>query len=701
MARERQPLLDSEWAGKAFLAPLSSLSDEVDERRRYFTSSSRKFVSAAIGGHFCVNPIPQFTENCDITHDAFFNKGIDSASRWWSEVLDDNAQYIHFRPGVPKFNSLTTFFGNFYNVNMGSITRSGRAPGLAYAVGRVLGTIGSLPLQPFILGGAIWRNMFNMPRGKYYYLSPTTYPYRFAVQTMMNAIMANLGMIAGSIDEETSKYYDNNVLPTTVDEATINRAYGGVLKRYGFMNNYGGIDVFAISTSAARLAVDFRGKLETSIESAMGSTASRDAPDNGTAKVWRRTAIDTIIANGVEANLASLEIRPSSLYEFEKAYESFTGSTNDDDDWANSSLFIPSTSEDDPDQGRWSRFKAYVTDSYKQFKSERDRGADFVTFRANWTGSQTDSFGNQSGDSSLSTKINSLSSRAREIRFNMADGNLVGGLPGEVLGFVGNKLKDLVSGALDSFQLSGAIALAGSAFADIQKMYQSSSADLNRTTFTMHLRSWSADDFVRIQNLYLPLAHIACLGLPRATGPGSYDGPFLVEVVNQGKTMIREGLVESITFERGVGDVGFGRNMEVLGIDVSVTVADLSSILSVPISGGVNKIAAAASGAIGVGTELITGVDANTVTSAVDSAISAVNKHTYGEDNKYTDWLATISSLPLESIIDPKRKWQLNMSRMRSDLASQRSPYNLGSKAFSLLPGEFVKVIFGETVGRY
>lgn len=701
MAKERKPLLDSEWAGKAFLVPQSSLSDEVDERRRYFTSSSRKFVSAALGGHFCVNPIPQFTENCDLAHDAFFDKGLDSSSRWWGEVLDDNAQYIHFRPGVPKFNSLTTFFGNFYNVNMGSVVRTGREPGIAYSVGRVIGTIGSLPLQPFILGGAAWRFMFNMPRGKYYYLSPTTYPYRYAVQTMMNGIMANMGMLAGSVSDEQNQYFDASVLPTSVDNTTINRAYGGALRKYGFIDSNGGIDVFAISTSAARLAVDFRKGLEEQIEGAMGATAGQDAPNEVTAREWRRTAIDTIIANGVEQNLRSLKHRPVSLYEYETAYQSFIGSVADDEDWENSSLHIPNTGEQDTDQGRWSRYKTYWGSAVDQFASERDRGADFVTFRANWTGSQTDSFSNQAGDSSLSTQINGISSRAREIRFNTAEGNAVGGPIGDMMRYVGSSIKDVLVGALDSLQLGGAIALAGNAFADIQKMYQSSSADLNRTTFTMHLRSWSADDFVRIQNLFLPLAHIACLGLPRATGPGSYDGPFLVEVINQGKTLIREGLVESITFERGVGDVGFGRNMEVLNIDVSVTVADLSSILSVPIQGGINRLAAAASGVAGSAASFIPGVSAESVTSAVDTGLSAINKYTYGEDNKYTDWLSTITSLPLESIIDPKRKWQLRMSRMRSDLASQRSPYNLGSKAFSLLPGEFVKVVFGETVGRY
>lgn len=701
MAAAREQLLDSQWAGKAFLVPQSSLSDEVDERRRYFTTSSRKFVSSALGGHFCVNSLSQFTENCDISHAAFYGKGLDSASRWWSEKLDDSAQHIHFRPGVPRFNSLTTYFGNFYNVNVGSIVRTGRELGIAYQAGRVVGTIGSLPLQPFILGGSVWRFMFNMPRSKYYYLSPTTYPYRYAVQTMLNGIMANLGMISGAMGAEQAQYFDSSILATDVDGQTIKRAYGDTLSKYGFMNDYGGWDVFAISTSAARLSVDFRKSLENEIESTTGSLANSDLPAGAAGQKARREMIDTILANGVENNLRNLSTRHVSLTEYESAYQEFIGAVGDDKEWQSNSLTIPTTGPEDTDPGRWGKFKSYVSTAYEQFKAERDRGADFVTFRVNWTGSQSDSFSNTSTESSLSSQINGISAKARDIRFSTADGNVVGGPIGAIMGAAGTALKDFVTGALESVQLSGAIALGGSAYADIQRMYQSSSSDLNRTTFTIHLRSWAADDFVRVKNLYLPLCHILCLGLPRATGPGSYDGPFLVECINQGKTMIREGLIESISVERGVGDVGWGRNKEVLGIDVHVTVVDMSNVFSIPIVGGTNAITSALSGITGQVAGFIPGVSADSVTSAIDTGVSALNKYTYGEDNKYTDYLSTITSLPLESIIDPKKKWQLRMSRMRSDMASQRSPSNIGSKAFSLLPGEFTKVVFGETVGRY
>lgn len=698
-AQTRKPLLDHEWAGRAFLAPKSSLTDEADEFRRYFTTSSRKFVSSAIGGHFCINPIPQFTANADIAHPAFFTKGLDVPSRWWSEKLDDYAQYIHIRPGVPRFNSLTSFFGNFYNVHMGAVARTGQAPSAWFSIGEAVGVIGTLPLKPFIWGGSVLKFFLQTPRSKFYYLHPTPYPYRFAVQTIMNAIMANMGMIIDtpSNDDLASGLYENSdprsTLPSNADRDTVTRVYGD-LKRFKYINDVGGIDVFAISTSATKLANDFRTKMEDAILNATSSISGVDAgPD---AIRIRQDAIGRILHKQVNETLKSLTISPVTTAEYTEKYREYSDRTKITDDWTTASLTMPAPETEEEmkkDDSLWGGFTSYISDVWNHMKDEMDRGADFVTFRVNWTGSQSESFGNQAGESSLATQVNSMSAKARDIRFSMADGNVTDGIVGKTVGLAAQAAKDLISGTLEGFSMGGAIALMGNAFADIQRVYQSSSADLNRTTFTMHLRTWSADDFGKIQNVFLPLAHIMALGMPRATGPGSYDGPFLVEVYNQGKTLIREGMVESINITRGVGDVGFDNRMGLLNIDVDVTIVDLSSIMSVPIATGVSAMTATAGAAM------------NTVHSMVggdgtggDTIMGAINPNTYSEDNKFTDYMATITSLPLDVLVEPRRKWRLRMARMRSDMASHRTAANLGSSIMDLkfMPSETLKMLFSD-----
>lgn len=689
----RKPLLDTEWAGRAFLAPAESLTNEVDEYRRYFTTSSRKFVSSALGGHFCVNPLPQFTANADLAHPAFFTKGLDIPSRFWSEKLDDYSQFIHFRPGVPRFNSLTTFFGNFYNVEMGAISRTGRAPGFWYKVGKAAAIVGTLPLQPFIWGGAAMKFFLETPRSKYYYLHPTPFPYRMAVQTIMNTLMANMGFIVNtpSIHDPEGMTDDakKNFIGDDADKETIKRVYGP-LKSKGYINEMGGFDILAISTSSTTLANQFKQKLEQAILDNTSAVAYRDGgvnPENE-----RELAMHNILGAGVANVLGSLTVKPITHQQLQEEWEGGKDMTDIvDSSWTEGSLHIPPPPKDKEEAGIWDAFTNYIKSVVKQFKSEAYRGSDFVTFRVNWTGPQSESFNNQPGESSLSSKINSMSAKARDIRFSTADGNLIGGITGKAIGAAAGAIKDLMTSFLDGIGLSGLVALGGTAFADIQKTYQSSSASLNRTDFTLHLRSWAADDFVRMQNLFLPLAHILALGLPRATGPGSYDSPFLVEVFNQGKSIIREGMIESISIERGVGDVGFGKNMEVLGIDVTVTVVDMSSILSMPIATAVSSITSSVAGGLNyVGKAF--GGDGTTG----DTIVAGLNKNTYSEDNQFSDYMATLSSLPLDTIMEPRRKWKLRMARMRSDMASQRTASNLGSAIFNgFMPSETIKMFLG------
>lgn len=714
----REPLLDTAWAGRAFLVPASSLSDKTDDNRRYFTSSSRKFVSAAIGGHHVLNPIPQMTANCDIPHEAFFTQGLDTPSRWWSEVMDDNQQVIHFRPGVPKYNSLTTFFGNFYNVEMGAIARTGKGLGIGYALGRVLGTIGTLPLQPFILGSAMVKFFLQMPRSKYYYLQPTSHPYRFTVQTMLNAIMTNEGLIVGDMGGNDRDFIHADLHPDDVDMSSLKRSYHGVLDKYGYMNKAGAIDVYAIATSAARLASDFKKSVEAMMEQ---RTSGLTLDTFEQANAARESHINYILSKGIENSLKELTIRPMTLYRrsgdtpnpdgsnLEDAYMAAMGRAENLDDVNQPALMLDELPEDMEDAGMVEKASAFIAATWEHFKKEAEYGTDYVSFRCNWTGSQSESFNNQTGESSLASSINSTSSRAREIRFSTMDGNAIGGPIGAVIGMAMDTVKQVATGILDSAKLSGAIALAGNAFADIQKMYQSSSADLNRTTFTIHLRSWSADPFVRLQNIWFPLVHLMVLALPRATGPGSYDGPYLLECINRGKTIIREGMIESISIERGVGDIGFGRNYEALGIDVNVTVVDMSSIMSIPINAGAGTLATVSASIAGVGVNLVDGAGSKLgLTSGTidgmdvaDTAMAALHKRTYSEDNKYTDYLATITGLPLDSVINPKRKWKMNMARMKADMSSSRTAANLGSGLFSGMPGDLFKFLFSEGTSKY
>lgn len=672
---QRTQLLDSSWAGRAFLMPKASLEDTSADVRRYYTSSSRKFTNTSLGGSIEINPLPQFTENADLAHPSYYaGNGNDprmAESRFYGEVIRDNAQVIHFRAGVPKFNDLTTFFGNFYNVNAGAIVRTGREPGVLYALGRVVGTIGTLPLQPFILAGAAIRFFAGIPRGKYYYFKDTMYPYWTAVQNMMNGFMAPMGLITGFVPETHTKFFDKADLPGGSDMEASKRIYGNMV------NHYGAFDVFSVATRAQRLANDFRDKMQVELDKLSGDPSKR-------AEEQRK-----VLRDGMIRSLGTLTARHVSLYnpapgpgasggDLESAYQAFQGKT--EENWT-------VDSEKDDSSENWFQRAG------SEYAAQRRMGGQFVSFRVNNTGAQSSSFNNQAGQSSIQDSINAMSSKARQIRFGMADGNISGGAVGKAVEFAKTSVMELLSGALQSVQLSGLMAVAGNAFADIQKLYESSSADLNRTSFEFSLRSYAADDMIRCQTLFLPLAAILALGLPRATGPASYDGPFLLEVFNQGKSTIREGMIESINISVGSGVAGWAPGMKPLSIDVSVTVVDMSSIMSMmvaPVSGTISSIPGSLASVFGEGAR-----------EAVDTGVAAINMATYSEDNTYSSWMSTMASLPLEGFTNSKRKWQLAMARQRAAMDQARSPGAIASWGSDTLPGRLDRWFMQEETNRY
>lgn len=639
----RKFILDRAWAGHAFLVPPSALSDAVNNRRRYYTTSSRKFIDTSMGGHFALNPLSQFTANCDLKHKSIYSAS-QGTGRWWSEVLDDHSQLIHIRAGVPKFNNMNTFFGNFYNVHAGAVARTGRAPSVWFEVGRVAGVIGTLPFQPFILAGSMIKFFTGMPRSKYYYLKPTMYPYWYAVSNFVNAMFVNMGLSPHFVNDQQKRFFDPLAVPDRADINSMHRIMPDIVMADG------GIDVFALSTRAQRLADQYRKMLDSKLSGISGDPAKR-------ADEFAR-----IMQEGVDSGIRSMRDPGASLAELEKYYLAFSGQY--DESKANAS-------EKDDVEPSW------VERMAEEGLATARMGADFVTFRVNNTGTQSESFNNSTTEPTIKSEINSMSSKARMARFSFADGNITG-----TIGSVINAAKEVAAGVLESAQLEGFMAVAGGAFADIQKMYESSSADLNRTSFTIPLRAWAGDDWVRLKNLFIPLGGILALGLPRATGPASYDGPFLLEVFNQGRTQIREGMVETITIERGVGDVGYAKGGKVLGIDVTVTIVDLSTIMSMPINPGFGTVQGLAT----LGAEAIGGAAGATIATAL-------SKTTYGEDNKWTDYLSTLAGIPLEVQINQSRKWQLNMARSRAQFNQWKSPARVVSGLMDGMSGDLIKAL--------
>lgn len=643
----RSILLDKNWARHAFLLSERALSDDVDMRRRVYTSSSRKYTDTTMGGHFALNPLPQFTDFADIAHKSLYSAS-QGMGRWYSEVIDDNAQLVHFRMGVPEFNSLTNFLGNFYSVEASSVARTGRGPDVWFRIGRVAGTIAAIPLMPFVLAGGVIRMLLGRTASKYYYLKPTMFPYWTAVGSIMNGIIVNLGIIPRAMSGPQASLFNENTNTGPDDVAAMNRIFPDIYR------GDGGIDIFAIANRAQRLADAYNSMVEQAMEGAGNNPATR------------QKNLSDLMTNAIEPGIRNLQAPWAGLDEYQKVYLAVQGNYDEAKALAQTAE-ISARASNEP-----GKIRQFVDAMQANLLAEARMGADFVTLRVDFTPSNSESFSNSVAESGIQSTMNQMSSSARQARFNLADGNLTEGM-----GAVVNAISSTAKGVLDGFQVSGLLAVAGNAWVDIPKVYDSSSADFNRTSFTIPLRAWAANDWCRVHNLFLPYAAIMGMVLPRSVGRQAWDAPFLVEMYNQGHTQISLGIVESMSVQRGGGDVGWARGGKFLSMDITLNVIDLSSILHMQINPAISETAAA----LAAGANAIAGSDIT----------SGLMRSTYDEDNPYTNYLAVMGSLPLEAQINTMRAWRLRMARTRAEVNQMTSHARAASMLMSGMTGDVIK----------
>ena len=196
-------LNDQDWIRQCFILPQRAISS-ADSVRRTLTDARYKFTDTTLGGNFAINSPPQFTRFADLAVPSLYS-GSKGMGRGYSEIIDSNAELIHLRFGVPQFNSLANFFFNFYNPQMAATARTGRIDDISFALGKLSGTIVTLPLQLLITAGTAINFFTGRQTSKYYYMKPAMPLYWNAVNTIANAIAVNMGMVPRTHQVEERK----------------------------------------------------------------------------------------------------------------------------------------------------------------------------------------------------------------------------------------------------------------------------------------------------------------------------------------------------------------------------------------------------------------------------------------------------------------------------------------------------------------
>jgi hypothetical protein len=587
---------DADWIRQAFFVPGLTTKNGIggakirdsESRGQRFSSAELKYTDTTPGGNFAINPRPQFTRYCDPKV-----PGINPDSRgmgeYYSEAIDDNAQIIHMQFGVPEYNSLTNFFGRFYDTAVGRLANTGDASDFTFFAGQVVGYVLTAPFQ--VVNSVInfvkriWNFVNTTPYSRFYYMKPVMPMYWSTVSHLLNRIGVNMGIINGptpddvTLDSEGSatKITYNNGLSASEFEV-LNRLLPDV------MTSDGGIDVFAISTRAQRLA-NAHYKTLNGIEKDF-----RGAP---------KEQFDREVLKYIEGNFdpnppSKHRSLPEYLNTFYKGGTIGQGVGADDPQAAVDAHTTEGSAADSVPDKRNGRAmsdggvevaRAWNDPSMKDyFDGELADGAAFVSFAVDHEGSVSESFSNSFKSSDIADKLNSISSSGRSAYFNMAGGNvgdntIVNGIESMLGG-----IKSFVQGALNSVGLGGLSALGGAAYVDIPEFWDSASADLPKSNYTIKLSSPYGNKLSILLNIYLPLCMLLAGALPRTTGKNSYTSPFLCSLYAPGRNVIKLGMIDSLSITRGDDSMGWSADGLPTSVEVSFSVVNLSKILHVPVS---------------------------------------------------------------------------------------------------------------------
>lgn len=664
------------WIRSAFLLPEGAYDTEMNKYRK-LPSGLFKFSDTTLGGNKAVNPLPQFTGFADINEERYviddtskynFLEASSHMGRDYSERFDDGQVLMHMRFGVPTYNSMTSFFTSFYDPTAAQLANKGRSNQIARAIGRIIGTVATFRILPYILVGQLFKFMLDIPSTKYYYLKPTMHVYNDARSSILNTLLSNAGFIAGMDNTERPEQYERAENPQ--DPADWAKLLPDVY------NSNGSVDIYKVTTRWQRLANMRYKKLAEALD--INDKATKVA--EVIADIYKQTGHpnDPVILESRDMDSYIDDYFSLDRYKLNDEVE-----VDDPEAAGKFSTEVETNIAKQPAETASSLFDAEDTSWVDRFltslDAEQKDGGQFVSVRIDKPSSTSFSATSSTKESGIAQTINSMSSGAKDLRFNLADGQLVGGGLGAFVGAVTSSVGALISGVAESIGVSGLAATMGNALVDIPKHWEETITNAPKINAKFECRAWSSDPLTRIQNLFIPAVTIMAGGLPRSTGHQSYTGPFICEYFVKGRGQSRLAIMDSFTMTLGAGNIGYTKENEPLGIDIEFSMIDLTSITHMPLTAGFKPL---------------------------DTLIPGkLAKHLFSDQNQFTDLMAIMSSLDLVDQIYTTKRLKRNFHKASLDFQQWTSPArwaantSSGGWLFGATPGRWLSA-FADPTGR-
>jgi len=627
--RDSVTVLDSEWLKNSFFISdktfRGNTKDDYKEamlKQRYHTSADYKFTSTSLGMNMAMNPKPQYTPYADIRSKGrlpIIRQSVNPSNMlgdygmgaYYSEAIDDTAERIYLRFGVPRFNSLFSFASSSLDPWMATMMNKGRVAG-EIETGIVTVLSAGLTVVSFLfiwtkvptifklfmgIGGVM--NFFN-GQSRFYSFKPSMPAYWLFVDAIVNSLVNKRGLapfVELHKDSEQMKSYLENRpgSPQTFTAEAIGKLHETMPD---FIGEEGRINIFSVVLRAQRIFnrlqeleetnpdqyVNFTNAIDN--ESATFQDAYNDENITGLTKEQfmkeHLASKNPHIKAGpsvASATQPSSAIEPSMHvqgHEDPESYISASGATGASNQTNSEAAKLLTNVNDD---GSPKENYAGVYNKVKSFfKAELTDGLGFVCLNVESTGSISESFSSQTKQIPIHATFQGFASGARDVIFSTS-----GGKTGV------EAIDSLISGTVDVLSNAASavtgglanpiLAALGGVNIEVPKMWDSSDARLPTATYRMRLMSPYGNAFSQIQNIYIPLAMLLAGALPRATGNQTHTSPFLCQVFNRGRMQTSLGIISSLSVSRGVSNLSFNKSGQAMAIDVDFTIEDLSSVM--------------------------------------------------------------------------------------------------------------------------
>lgn len=664
--------MDSSWVRRSFLLPADKLQ-AIDARNRFLTTASAKFYDTSPGAAICINPPPQFTRLADIKPKSIRRNGAPllresglygtvnygtTMGRYYSEVIDDNAHVVHFRMGKTAFNSIFSYLSSFYSYRAAYVARTGRSPGFFYSLGKLAGMVVAVAAWP--ITAVIWiaklaKFASGNPSTKYAFLKPTMPVYWACVQTMVNQVATYMGFnsLHGTVENLASpkeamenEFYNNE-----------SRAAGANLHRIlpDIFDEGGMINVYALATKAQRLATAHHNYISKRLDNIFGKGNLADA-----------------VVNAYSDNF-----EPPKPLGWQKILNAWQ-------DKGVFGFFTESLAESGVDV-RDNLVAEPGIDDY--FKAEMQDGAAWVSFRVEEGGSISESFSNSAAETEIKNVIDQHTSAVRSKIQGWAGGNVANSITSTV-GAALEPLKNFLGGLADSTGLGGITAILGTSYSDVPQHWEASSASMPRLQYTIKLNTPYNNMLSKMIHEIVPLCMLMAMGMPQSTGPQSYNAPFMLQVFDKGRGMVRYGMVDSITITRGTASTPFSQSRMYNGIEVSLSIMDLTTAMHMPITAAPTPGTTTSVAATFLGSLLGSGEQGQQeVADGVAKSVGAVNSLAAGisgddgngffsDDTAFSDYMSTLASISLHDSIYSFPKFT---KRLSIAMSNWRTHYSVPS----------------------